>query len=69
MEIKLNINTGRPTVVTSMGDEIDVISFIANAWKHDPTLVTKGLYEAENVPLPLKVVTLKEVQGILKGLS
>jgi hypothetical protein len=41
-----------------MGDEIDVISFIANAWKHDPTLVSKGMYEGENV-------TPREVEYLL----
>ena len=43
LEIKLNIVSGRKTVVTDMGDEIDVVSFIAEVADHDFNLVAQGI--------------------------
>jgi hypothetical protein len=54
MEIKTDINSGRKTHVTSQGDEIDVVSFIAGVWKHSPLLVSAGIHEAEGTT-PRKV--------------
>lgn len=45
LEIRTHITTGRQTVVTDMGDEIDVVSFIAEVAKQDFGLVTQGIAE------------------------
>lgn len=44
-DIRRNLQ-GRQTIVTDLGDEIDVVSLIAAIWKKDQQIVLQGLQEA-----------------------
>lgn len=46
LDIKRNIASGRMTLVTDEGSEIDVLELISHIWQHNPQWITAGMLEA-----------------------